>query len=192
MRICVYCASSSQAPAEYGEAAFALGHLLSSAWHTVVFGGGATGSMGRLADGAAAAGGDIEGIMPDFMQALEWAHPKVERFSWTHDMAERKALLLQGSDAAVALPGGCGTFEELLEAITLKRLGLYLQPIVIVNQCGYYDPLLAQLQRSVDEAFMRETHLRIFTVVDDVAAVLDAIANAPDWNAQAQALALHP
>lgn len=190
MRICVYCASSAQAPAAYGEAAFALGHLLAVDGHTVVFGGGATGSMGKLADGATAAGGDIEGIMPDFMKALEWAHPKVERFSWTRDMAERKALLLQGSDAVVALPGGCGTFEELLEAITLKRLGLYTNPIVIVNQAGYYDPLLAQFQRSVDEAFLRPDHLTLFSVVATVDAVLDAIAAAPAWSEQARDHAL--
>lgn len=192
MRICVYCASSAQAPTAYGEAAFALGQLLAVAGHTIVFGGGATGSMGQLADGAAAAGGDIEGIMPGFMKALEWAHPKVERFSWTRDMAERKALLLQGSDAVVALPGGCGTFEELLEAITLKRLGLYANPIVIVNQAGYYDPLLTQFRRSVDEAFMRAEHLTMFSVVDDVAGVLDAIAAAPVWNEQARDSVLKP
>lgn len=180
MRICVYCASSSRAPAAYGEAAEAFGRLLAEAGHTVVFGGGATGSMGRLADGAHAAGGETVGVMPDFMQALELAHPKVARFTWTRDMAERKALLLKDSDAIVALPGGCGTFEELLEAITLKRLRLHDSPIVVVNQGGYYDPLLAQFDRAIDEAFMQPAHRRLFQVVDGVCEVLDAIAAAGD------------
>lgn len=178
MRICVYCASSSRAPAEYGDAAEAFGRLLAEAGHTVVFGGGATGSMGRLADGAHAAGGDTVGVMPDFMQALELAHPKVARFTWTRDMAERKALLLKDSDAVVALPGGCGTFEELLEAITLKRLGLHSNPIVVVNQRGYYDPLLAQFERAIDDDFMQPVHRALFAVVADVREVLDAITEA--------------
>lgn len=178
MRICVYCASSSRAPAEYGDAAETFGRLLAEAGHTVVFGGGATGSMGRLADGAHAAGGDTVGIMPDFMQALELAHPKVARFTWTRDMAERKALLLKDSDAVVALPGGCGTFEELLEAITLKRLGLHSNPIVVVNQRGYYDPLLAQFERAIDDDFMQPAHRALFMTVADVREVLGAITDA--------------
>lgn len=190
MRICVYCASSAQAPRDYGDAAERLGRLIAEAGHTLVFGGGGVGSMGRLADGAHAAGGDIVGIMPDFMQALENAHPKVARFTWTRDMAERKALLLRDSDAVVALPGGCGTLEELLEAITLKRLGLYCSPIVVVNQGGYFDPLIAQFQRSVEEAFMRREHLRMFSVVDSVEAVLQAVADAPRWGEDARDIAL--
>jgi uncharacterized protein (TIGR00730 family) len=175
MRICIYCASSPDAPQPYRDAAFELGRLLAKAGATVVFGGGGIGSMGSLADGVHAAGGRLVGVMPHFMRELESAHRHRESIVWTKDMAERKALLRDGSDALVALPGGVGTFEELLEALTLKRLGLYDKPIIIVNQGGYYDPLIAQIRRAVDERFMDERHLAMFTVVDRVDAVLDAI-----------------
>ena len=189
MRICVYCASSAQAPKHYGEAAFELGHLLASQGVQVVFGGGGVGSMGRLADGVHAAGGEPIAVMPHFMRELEWAHKDVRTFVWTRDLAERKAKLLENADAVVALPGGCGTFEELLEAITLKRLGIYLNPIVVVNHTGFYDPLMALFERSVRDRFMDRRHLRMFSVVSSVGEVLDAIRQAPPWSEDARQFA---
>jgi len=190
MRICVYCASSAQAPAHFGNAAYALGRLLASRGITVVYGGGGIGSMGRLADGVHEEGGEIVGVMPHFMKALEWAHPKVKSILWTRDMAERKAKLLEGADAVVALPGGCGTFEELMEVLSLKRLGFYVNPIVIVNQGGFYDPLIVQIKRSVQEQFMDERHLEMFSVVQGVAEVLEAIGTARPWSPEARKYAV--
>ena len=185
MRICVYCASSALAPTCFGDAAYELGSLLAKGGNTVVFGGGGIGSMGRLADGVHSANGSIEGIMPYFMKNLEWAHPDVKSIIWTKDLAERKAKLLKDADAVIALPGGCGTFEELLEVITLKRLGIFLNPIIIVNQDSFYDSLISLFERSVKECFMDERHLKIFSVVRNVSEVLEAIHNAPRWDKDA-------
>jgi uncharacterized protein (TIGR00730 family) len=189
MRICVYCASSAKAPKHYGEAAFELGQLLASNGVQVVFGGGGIGSMGRLADGVHAAGGEPIAVMPHFMRELEWAHKEVRTFVWTNDLAQRKAKLIENADAVVALPGGCGTFEELLEVITLKRLGIYLNPIIVVNHTGFYDPLIALFERSVQERFMDRRHLTMFSVVTSVSEVLDAIRQAPPWSHDARQFA---
>ncbi len=188
-RVTVYCASSSQAPAAYGEAAYRLGGLLSRAGYTVVYGGGGSGSMGRLADGALDAGGHVVGIMPHFMRELEWAHPRVTEFVWTKDMAERKQRMLSVASAVVALPGGSGTFEELLEAITLKRLGSYLGPIVLLNQDRFYEPLQSMFARCVDERFMDVRHLDMWRMVDEVEAVVPAIEASPRWSAESRAFA---
>lgn len=184
-RICVYCASSNQVELKYFEATRHLAILLAKEGITVVYGGGASGLMGELATSALTAGGHVIGIMPNFMKEVEWAHTGVKEFHFVGDMHERKKKFLEMSDALVALPGGCGTFEELLEAITLKRLGLYLKPIIIFNQDGYYDPLLLMLQRAVDEKFMGENHLKIWRSVSRVEDILPAILETTDWNPDA-------
>src|SRR4249920_1267950 len=154
MRICVYCASSEHCDRIYHDAATALGRLLAEAGCTIVYGGGAVGLMGSLANGALAAGGDVIGIIPRFMTEVEWQHPGLAALEVVEDMRERKHRLLTGSDAVIALPGGCGTLEELSEAITLKRLGLYFNPIVLVNTRGFWDPLIRLLDDMVRERFM--------------------------------------
>ncbi len=111
----------------------------------VVFGGGGHGLMGCLADRVVERGGRIVGIMPHFMREMEWNHKQLDETVFVDDMHERKKRLLRNSDALIALPGGCGTMEELLEAITLKRLGQFTRPIVILNTDGFYDPLLDML-----------------------------------------------
>src|SRR5579884_3607112 len=139
MRICVYAASSQQCDPLYHDAAKRLGALLAQAGCTLVYGGGSAGSMGAVANGALAAGGEVVGVIPRFMADLEWGHGGLTRLELVEDMRERKHRLLTDSDAVVALPGGCGTLEELFEAITLKRLGLYFKPIVLLNTRGYYN-----------------------------------------------------
>jgi uncharacterized protein (TIGR00730 family) len=181
MKICVFCASSAQAPAEYGAAAYELGQLFGRAGVTTLFGGGGVGSMGRLADGVHSVQGKIVGIMPHFMRELEWAHQQVDTFEWTTDMAERKALLRTGVDAIVALPGGCGTFEELMEVVTLKRLGLFAPPIIVVNQNGFYDALVSLFEHSIELKFMEPRHIKLFTLVPGVQQVLEAIRTTPPF-----------
>ena len=134
--VCVYCASSNACESHYHEVARTLGGLLADAGCALVYGGGRAGSMGALADGALARGGRVVGIIPRFMRELEWGHDELTELHVVEDMRTRKHEMLARSSAVVALAGGCGTFEELMEAITLKRLGLYLGPIVIVNT-GY-------------------------------------------------------
>lgn len=184
-QVCVYCASSPKIDVAYFEAADSLAKALVAANIKVVFGGGATGLMGRLADKVLALGGDITGIMPNFMNEVEWAHKGVKNFHFVGDMHERKKRFLDGTDALIALPGGCGTLEELLEAITLKRLGLFTKPIIIVNTKGYYAPLLEMLEKCVEEGFMSPLHKSIWTVIEDPSEVVAAIAAAPAWSKDA-------
>ncbi len=186
MRICVYCASSSQADPDYRAAAFRLGALLADGGHTVVYGGGSGGSMGAVADGALSRGGKVIGILPRFMADLEWGHPGLTQLELVDDMRERKHRLLTGSDAVVALPGGCGTLEELFEAITLKRLGIYLNPIVLLDTHGFYAPLDAFMSQVIAQHFMNPEHARMWQRVAAPADVLPAIAAAPAWSREAR------
>ncbi len=180
-RILVFCASSDSCSPLFHEAAASLGEVLARAGDTLVYGGGAVGSMGALANAALSVGGRVHGIIPRFMRELEWAHPELTRLTLVDDMQARKREMLRVADAIVTLPGGSGTFEELFEAITSKRLGLFKGPIVIVNQGGFYDPLFELLHRSVEERFMHDAHLDIWQVVDSIADVLPAIESAADW-----------
>lgn len=186
-RVCVFCASSSRAGSEYRACAQRLGALLARNGVTVVYGGGAIGLMGDLADSALAAGGQVVGIIPQFMQELEWAHGGLTELRIVRDMLERKRLLIENADAVVALPGGCGTLEELLEVITLKRLALYLNPIVLVNTCGFFDPLIQLFENAIREQFMDPRHRVMWTVVNSANDVLPAIESAHAWTPEARA-----
>lgn len=182
MRICVYCASSARIPEKYFKATEKLAFEFVKYGIEIVYGGGATGLMGKLADIIIENGGKIKGIMPKFMNEIEWAHKKLEDLELTDTMHERKAKFLENIDGVVALPGGTGTLEELLEAITLKRLGQFTKPIIILNTDGYYNPLKQMLERSVSENFMFEKHLEMWTFVNEPEEVLESIKNAPGWD----------
>ena len=184
-RICIYCASSSKVDKSYFDAAEKLAARLVSHGVTIVYGGGAAGLMGRVADTAIKHGGRVVGVIPKFMTDVEWQHKDLEEIHVVADMHERKKMLLEGTDAVIALPGGSGTFEELLEAISLKRLGLYTKPIVIMNTNNYYDPLIELLDKSIREKFMSESHRRMWTVLSDPDDIMNAIENSPDWSADA-------
>jgi len=179
--VCVYCASSDHCRPIFLESAYSLGNILAKESIDIVYGGGSTGLMGRLADGAIAGNGHVRGIIPQFMQNLEWGHKGISILEEVEDMHTRKFLMIRKSDGIVALPGGCGTLEELLEAITWKRLGLAHQPIVIVNIDGFYDPLITMLQNTVDEQFMRPEHLNMWHVVNTVEEVLPMLRSIDLW-----------
>jgi len=147
----------------------------------VVYGGGAKGLMGQLADTILENGGKIKGVIPRFMDEIEWGHKRVKDFEYTETMHERKAKLLEGVDAVVALPGGSGTLEELLEVITLKRLGLFTRPIIILNTDGYYDPLEQMLDRCIEENFMHPRHRDIWNFVREPEEILQTIQSAIEW-----------
>jgi len=183
--VCVYCASSGSCDPAYPSAARRLGELLAGAGCTVVYGGSRSGCMGAIADGALSRGGRVIGVLPRLLQELEVAHASLSELHIVDDMRARKHRMLAGSDAVVALPGGCGTFEELLEAISLKRLGLFLGPIVIVNVRSYYAPLLALLDTAIGERFMGPRHRDMWTVVDRPEDVLAALHAAPGWSESA-------
>ncbi len=181
--VVVYCASSFVCEPLFHDVARRLGGLLAAAGCTVVYGGGRSGSMGALAEGALAAGGRVVGVIPKFMVDLEWGNDDLSELHVVEDMRTRKHEMLTRATAVVALPGGTGTLEELLEAITLKRLGLFLGPIVIVNTRGYYDPLLAQLAAAIEGRFMDARHDGMWTIVAEPEAVLSAIESSPQWSA---------
>jgi uncharacterized protein (TIGR00730 family) len=190
MRVCVYAASSDHSHPDYTAAAFALGQHLARGGCSVVYGGGSRGSMGAVADGALQAGGEVIGILPRFMADLEWGHAGLTRLELVEDMRERKHRLLTGSDAVVALPGGCGTLEELFEAITLKRLGLYFNPILLLNTRDYWTPLLRFLDEQViAERFLNPEHRAMWSLVDGPSQVLTAIGDAPPWARNAREFA---
>jgi uncharacterized protein (TIGR00730 family) len=136
-RVCVYCASSEKCDQKYFQAAARLGDALARAGMTIVYGGGRAGLMGAIADAALAAGGHVLGVLPKFMNDVEWGHTGVQELRLVEDMHERLRIMKQESHAFVALPGGCGTLDELFQTITWKRLGLHLGPIVILNQDGF-------------------------------------------------------
>jgi len=141
--------------------------------------------MGALADGALSRNGRVVGVIPHFMVELEWGHSGITELLRVEDMRTRKHIMLSQSQAVVALPGGSGTLEELFEAITLKRLGLYLNPIILVNTRRYFDPLIEMLARAAEERFMSKKHESMWQVVDRADEVLPAIAAAPTWPADA-------
>ena len=172
------------------DAAAELGRHLAKSRITTVFGGGAVGSMGRMADAALAAGGKVIGMLPRFMYDLEWGHTGLTELLLVDDMHERKRLMIQDVDAIVALPGGSGTLEELLEAITWKRLGLHTHPIVIVNVRRYYDPLLRMLDGAVAEKMMDHRHREMWTVVERPQDVQEAIRATPNWSRDARRFAV--
>jgi hypothetical protein len=185
MRICVYCASSAKIDETYFEATERLAKILVNSGVQVIYGGGGHGLMGKLADTVLAHGGQIKGIMPQFMNEVEWAHKNVTDFEFTKTMHERKAKFLENIDALIALPGGTGTLEELLEAITLKRLGQFTKPIIILNTNGYYDPLILMLKRCVEEKFLRPIHAEMWTFVHQPEEVMSAINQSMEWDENA-------
>jgi uncharacterized protein (TIGR00730 family) len=188
--ICVYCASSERTPPIYHDAAARLGRHLASEGFSIVYGGGAAGSMGRMAAAALAAGGRVTGVLPRFMEDLEWGHRSLSELRVVDDMHQRKRLMLELADGVVALPGGCGTFEELLEAITWKRLGLFLGPIAIVNVNGFYDSLAELLARSIAEGFMDPKHAAMWSMAGQPEDAAAALRSAPAWSAEARAFAV--
>ena len=185
-KVTVYCASSSLINNKYIEAARSLGMILAEKNITILYGGGAAGLMGAVADGALAKNGKIYGIIPRFMMDLEWGHKGLTEMITVETMHQRKHKMIDKSDAVIALPGGSGTLEEVLEIISLKRLGIYLNPIVIVNIDGFYNPLKAQLEQCIREKFMDERHHTLWTFVKHPQQVLKAIHKSPVWTADAR------
>ncbi len=184
--VCVYCSSSNRASATYLDAAARLGRILAENGITIVYGGSSLGSMGRLAAAALEAGGKVIGVLPRFMDELEWGNRALTELRVVDDMHERKRVMLELSGAAIALPGGCGTLEELLEAITWKRLGLYFGPVVLVNVNGFFDPCIALLNRCVDEHFMDEKHRTMWSVAEDPESVMETLRSAGEWSRDAR------
>jgi len=181
--ICVFCASSTKVRKTFFDAAYRLGQLFAENGIRLVYGDGSIGLMQAIADGALSKGGEVVGVIPQFMVDEGWNNPKSTETHVVKTMHERKAYIESISDAMVALPGGIGTLEELTECLTWKQLGLHTKPVAILNSEGYYDPLLGFLDQMVDEQMMRSIHRTdMFTVVSSPEEVLPALMNAPEWS----------
>ena len=180
--VCVYCASSTQIDEKYFRAAEELGTLIARNGLRLITGAGNLGLMNAVQNAALAAGGTATGIIPTFMIKEGWHHTGLTELIETNTMHERKQMMADLSDGVIALPGGCGTLEELLEIITWKQLGLYLNPIIILNVDGYYDALLAQLERGLQDHFMRPIHANIWRVATTPEEAIELLLNTPQWD----------
>lgn len=167
MTVSVFCASSSRVPQVYLDAAYQLGTLLAASGIDVLTGGGIDGLMRKVEDGVLDHGGHVKAIIPQFMIDAGWLHGGVKDVQITETMSQRKELLMSQADALLILPGGCGTLDELGDALVSKQLGLSNPKIVILNTDGFYNPLLEQLDRFAQQGFMRAENVSLWQVADD-------------------------
>ena len=181
--VCVYCASSTQIDEKYFRAAEELGTLIAQKGLRLITGAGNMGLMNTVEEAALSAGGKVTDIIPTFMIKEGWHHTGLTELIETASMHERKQMMADLSDGVIALPGGCGTMEELLEIITWKQLGLYLNPIIILNIDGFYDALLAQLGKAVEDNFMRAVHADIWRVATTPEEAVELLLSTPAWDA---------
>lgn len=181
--VCVYSASSTKISSVYFEAAEKLGSLLAKQHIRLINGAGSIGLMRSVADAVLENGGEVTGVIPHFMVEQNWHHTGLTELIEVTSMHERKQKMANLSDGIIALPGGCGTLEELLEIITWKQLGLYLNPIIILNVNGFFDPLLEMLERAIEENFMRRQHGDIWKVARTPEEAVELLQTTPVWEA---------
>jgi len=174
-RVCVFSGSNHGTDPAFGVAARELGAALAGEGIGVVYGGGNVGLMGAVADAALAAGGEVVGVIPDFLLAKELGHTGVTRLEVVPSMHERKALMAELADGFVALPGGFGTFDELFEILTWGQLGLHAKPVVALDVAGYFEPLVAMVARAEAAGFLRPQHGGLLRVAEDVRGALAAL-----------------
>lgn len=168
----VFCGSRVGADPAYAEASAELGRGLGAGGITLVYGGGRIGLMGVIADAALAAGGQVHGVIPDFLQRREVAHAGATRMEFTPSMHTRKARMFDLADAFVVMPGGLGTFDETIEVITWRQLGLHDKPILVCDVAGWARPLLGALEAAVRDGFAGASALDLYEIVPDVPALL--------------------
>jgi hypothetical protein len=186
VRFCVFCGSNHGVRPAYREAAEELARLLVARGDGIVYGGGSVGLMGRLADAALAAGGEVIGVIPETLATRELAHAGLSQMHVVGSMHTRKALMAELADAFIALPGGFGTFEELLEIVTWAQLGIHRKPIGVLNVAGYYDPLVQLVEHACREGLVREENRGLFVIAEEPASLLERMAaqrppEVPKW-----------
>jgi len=189
MTVCVFASSSSRIDNDYATAATNLGLLLARAKVDVVYGGGGIGLMGRLADAVLENGGTITGVIPSFMKDEGWDHSAVTKMIITSDMGERKKQMFAMADAIIALPGGVGTLEELTEAMTLKQLGLFKGPIIILNTLNFYKSLIDFLEHMVQGNFLRYEHKGMWEIANTEEEVMDLLWKKDGWHRDPRSIA---
>lgn len=173
--VCVFCGSGEGIREDYARAARELGRTMVSRGLRLVFGGGQVGLMGVVADATMEAGGEAVGVMPQGLLEKEIGHQSLTDLKVVGTMHERKALMADMSDAFVGLPGGYGTFEELLEVLTWSQLGLHEKPCGLLNVAGFYEPLLALFDHAAAEGFIRGEHRALALIEEDPQKLLDLL-----------------
>lgn len=174
-RLCVFCGSSNRVASRFRDAATAFGHLIAERGDELVYGGGRVGLMGLVADAALERGARVTGIIPRFLMDLEVGHGAVSELVITESMHARKAEMYERADAFVVLPGGLGTLDETIEVLTWSQLRLSTKPVVLVDVDGYWQPLLALIEHTIEAGFTRPANRDLFKVVASVDAVFEAI-----------------
>ncbi len=177
--ICVFCGAATGHDARFRAGAETIGRRLAEAGHRLVFGGGNAGLMGAVADAALAAGGEVIGVIPDYLVEREHAHPGVSRLITVDSMHSRKEKMFELSDAFIVLPGGVGTLDETFEIITWKQLGLHDKPIVVVDIAGYWGRLHALIGATVEHGFAAPPTRDLYTVAPDAEHALETLAAIP-------------
>jgi uncharacterized protein (TIGR00730 family) len=177
--VAVFCGASAGHDPRHGDAAEAMGNALARAGMRVVYGGGRVGLMGRLADGALAAGGHVIGVIPEFLRARELAHSGIAEMIVTDSMHVRKARMVALSDAFVSLPGGLGTLDETIEVITWRQLGLHDKPIILCDVAGSARALLGVVDAAIGMGFAQDSARALFTLVDGVEETMALLARLP-------------
>ena len=178
--VTVYCASARNIDPIYTATATQLGKALALNGIHLVTGGGATGLMGAVENGALEADGEATGIIPEFMYENGWQHKSLTHLEIVPDMHARKSRMAELGDSVIALPGGIGTFEELLEIITWRQLGLYHGNIVIFNVNNYYAPLLSMFEQAIGQGFMRKDYRSLYKVTESVEETIAAVLAEPE------------
>jgi uncharacterized protein (TIGR00730 family) len=173
--ICVFGASSENIDRRYIDVAYSLGKLLAENGWGCVNGAGSHGVMRAVSDGVLDAGGDVHGIIPKFMVDNNWYYNRLVNTTVTRDMHERKSKMAELSSGFIALPGGCGTLEELLEMITWRQLNIIAKPIVIINIDNFFNPLIDMLNSCISQGFMKPSHASLWKLVDTPQEAIDAI-----------------
>lgn len=177
LRVCVFCGSKPGRRPEYLEAARELGRALAERGYGLVYGGASVGLMGAIADTVLAEGGEVIGVIPETLVAREVAHHGLSEQHVVKTMHERKALMAERADAFVAMPGGFGTFEELFEVVTWGQLGIHQKPVGLLNVAGYFEALLAMVDRGVEEGFIPNAHRALLCSQADPNDLLDRLSS---------------
>ena len=175
-RVAVYCASALGTDPAYREAASALGRSLAEAGMGLVYGGASVGLMGAVADAALAAGAEVIGVLPQLLMTREIAHSGLSQMIPTATMHERKAKMIELADAMIALPGGYGTLDEMMEALTWAQLGIHAKPVGLLNVAGYWDRLLAFVDHMRAERFVRPEQREALLVAGSPAELIARMA----------------
>ncbi|MCX6312673.1 MAG: TIGR00730 family Rossman fold protein [Bacteroidetes bacterium] len=168
----VYCGAHEGFHPKFGEAAKGLGKILAREKIKLIYGGGSIGLMGILANEVLKNGGEVEGVIPDFLNVKEIGHKSLTKLHLVKSMHERKAVMEKLCDAAIALPGGFGTMDEIFEMLTWKQLGLHKKPIGILNQHGYYNHFVLQMNRMVEEGFLTVANRDLLFVAETIPELL--------------------